>query len=250
MTSENSAEHSEGSMGELSWVEIKAYLEHDDRVVLPLGAVEAHGRHLGLGTDYLEAQAIAEAVGRVTKIVVAPVLSYGMSFPLTGFPGTLSLMPETLTTVLIDLLRGLYRHGFRRVLVINGHGGNHSPIHNAITALDAELPGLRVKNFQWWMDKDVNQIVESKLGEQQGSHASAAETSFMMAICPQGVRLDRLTGADAPMKSSMLVESVDVFCELYPDGMIGLNPERANAEAGQAILARAIEVCVREIESW
>ena len=111
-------------LAEMSWEEVKEYLARDDRVILPLGSTEEHGRHLGLGTDSIEAEAIARGAGEATGVIVAPTLNYGMALMQMAFPGTIALRPTTLIAVLDDVFRSLYRHGFRRVLIVNGHGGN------------------------------------------------------------------------------------------------------------------------------
>jgi creatinine amidohydrolase len=237
-------------LAEMSWAEIKEYLAHDDRVILPIGATEEHGPHLGLGTDFVEAEAIAIGSGEATGVAVAPTLNYGDSMSLAGFPGTLSLRPTTLIAVLEDLFRGLHRHGFRRILVVNGHGGNTAAIWCSLQEVAQDLPGLRVKAFQWWVDPEVNQVVQETMGAQKGSHASAAETAFMLAVRPQAVKMNRLTGRDAPVPPSKEVSTVDTFAAHYPDGIMGLNPGNATAEAGNAVLRKAVEICIRELKDW
>ena len=243
-------EDSMNLLAEMSWEEVKEYLARDNRVVLPLGAVEEHGRHLGLGTDFIEAEAIANGAGEATSVVVAPTLNYGMSLPQMGFPGTLSLRPITLITVLDDLLRALYHHGFRRVLIVNGHGGNGAAISSAVQNVAQDLQGLRVKTFEWWTDEETKQIVTEVIGEQIGSHASAGETAFMLAVRPSAVKLERLTGRDAPIKPSREMTTVRTFGKLYPDGIMGLDPHPAAKAAGEALLKKSIQVCMRELEAW
>ncbi|HEY3294043.1 MAG TPA: creatininase family protein [bacterium] len=235
---------------DMSFKDMQDYLARDDRVLLPIGATEEHGPHLGLGTDYLEAEAIAVGAGQISGVAVAPTLAYGESCAMMGFSGTLTLRPATLTAVLEDLFRASYHHGFRRILVVNGHGGNIASLSNAVQTVAQDLPGLRLKVFSWWLDAEVNRVVVEMMGEQQGSHASAAETAFMLAVRPAGVKLERLSGRDAPVKPSRDVPTVQTFAGLYPDGIMGLNPHRATREAGEALLKKSIEICVREAMQW
>lgn len=237
-------------LAEMSWVEIEEYLKRDDRVILPLGATEQHGRHLGIGTDHLAAEAISLGVGDKTNIAVAPTLNYGMSHAHLSFTGTISLRPTTLIAVIEDLFRSLYRHGFRRVLVINGHGGNEASLASGLHLVADDLRDLRVKTFQWWTDKESYQVVIDGLGPQQGSHASPGETAFMLAICPNGVKKNLLSAHDSPVKPSRDFINVHLFREKYPDGIMGLNPANATAEVGKALLAKSVEICVRELEEW
>jgi creatinine amidohydrolase len=237
-------------LADMSWEEVKQYLESDDRVILPLGATEEHGRHLGLGTDHIEAEAIARGVGERTIVAVAPTLNYGMSHALLGFPGTLSLRPTTLIAVLEDLFRSLYRHGFRRVFVVNGHGGNTAALGSALNLVAVDLPDLRAKTFEWWTDAESYRVVTDLLGPQAGSHASLGETAFMLAVRPNAVKLDRLTGRDAAVQPSREFTTMRTFAAKYPDGIMGLDPHRATREAGEALLNKSVEICVRELENW
>ncbi len=237
-------------LAEMSWAEVEEYLARDDRIILPLGSTEEHGRHLGLGTDSIEAEAIAYAVGEQTGVIVAPTLHYGMALSQMGFPGTVSLKPTTLIAVLEDIFRSLYRHGFRRVLVVNGHGGNTASLMSAVQMVTQDLPGWRVKNFEWWTDQEAYRVVVEMLGEQVGSHASPGETAFMLAVRPNAVKLDRLTERDAPVKPSREITTVQSFARKYPEGIMGLNPRNATRQVGEALLKKSVEICVCEINDW
>jgi creatinine amidohydrolase len=237
-------------LAEMSWEEVKEYLVRDNRVILPLGATEEHGRHLGLGTDFIEAGAIARGAGEVTGVAVAPTLNYGMSHALLAFPGTLSLRPTTLIAVLEDLFRSLYRHDFRRVFVVNGHGGNAAALSSALHLVADDLPDLRVKTFEWWTDAESYRVVIEMLGPQEGSHASPGETAFMLAVRPSAVKLERLTGRDAPVKPSREFTTAQTFAQKYPDGVMGLDPRSATREVGEALLKKCVEICAREVANW
>lgn len=237
-------------LAEMSWEQVKEYLARDDRVILPLGSTEEHGRHLGVGTDSFEAEAIARGAGETTGVVVAPTLHYGMALMQLAFPGTISLRPTTLMAVLEDVLRALYRHGFRRVFVVNGHGGNAAALSSAVQLVASDSPGLRVKAFEWWTDAEAYRLVIEMLGEQVGSHASPGETAFMLAICPRAVHLNRLTGRDAPVKPSREMTTFQNFAQKYPDGIMGRDPRGATREAGEALLNKSVEICAREVQTW
>ncbi len=237
-------------LAEMSWLQVKEYLARDDRLILPLGSTEEHGPHLGLGTDSLEADAIARGAGEATGVVVAPTLNYGMALALMEFAGTVALRPTTLIAVLEDVLRSFYRHGFRRVLVVNGHGGNTPALASAAQLVAQDCAGLRLKHFEWWTDAEAYRVVIEMLGEQTGSHASPGETAFMLAICPRAVRLDLLRGRDAPVQPSREMTTVQNFAQKYPDGIMGRDPGYATPEAGAAVLAKSVEICARELRAW
>lgn len=238
------------NLSDISWEECQLYLSKDNRVILPIGATEAHGRHLGLGCDYLLAEAIARTAGERTGVMVAPVLAYGMSHQLTEFTGTLTLEPETLVEVLKDLLISLYRHGFRRVLVVNGHGGNDASLRSAAVVVTAERPDLSVKATAWWTEPVITRMVDEAVGVQRGTHAAVHETSFLMAVKPEAVRIDRAARRDAPVSPSRELIGSQAFAEKYPDAVMGLDPSKGTQELGRRIYDQATEICVQELNVW
>lgn len=129
---------------ELTWPEVAAYLETDDIALFPVGSTEQHGPAGPLGVDSYAAIALAEDAARATGVLVTPPLWFGDSPHHLDFPGTLSLSTETLVAVTKDVVRSLARHGFRKVLVINGHKGtNIAGLTTALRSLHQnELPGV------------------------------------------------------------------------------------------------------------
>lgn len=237
-------------LSDISWEQCAEYLAHDNRIILPIGATEQHGRHLGLGTDYLIAQDVARLIGEKTNVLVAPSLNYGMSHVHFEFVGTVSLSPATLTAVLSDIFQSLYRHGFRRVLVVNGHGGNQPALQSAAAILQNQFPDFRCKTFAWWLDSSVTRLVDETLGLQRGTHASNHETAFMRAVAPHAVHADRIAKRDAPVIPSAEFESSTRFREKYPDGVMGLDPSPADAALGARILEKSVELGILELENW
>jgi creatinine amidohydrolase/Fe(II)-dependent formamide hydrolase-like protein len=108
---------------EMNWMDIEAYLKTDDRVMVVLGATEQHG-YLSLLTDAKIPQALADAASQRSGVLVAPPLNFGVSPYFLAYPGTISLRSSTFLDVVEDMITSLYQAGFRRILVLNGHGGN------------------------------------------------------------------------------------------------------------------------------
>lgn len=141
---------------ELNWMDVESYLKQDDRIILVTGACEQHG-YLSLLTDIKIPLALADAASRKTGVLVAPPLNFGCSPYFLAYPGTISLRLTTLLDALEDIVRSVYGQGFRRVLVLNGHGGN-SGLKIRLTELCNQLPGLKVQWYAWWMAHSVEAV--------------------------------------------------------------------------------------------
>lgn len=235
-------------LAEIGWPDVAAYLERDDRIVLPIGSTEQHGRHLPLGADTLLPVELACRLGERTGVLVAPPLPYGMSLHHLGFPGSLSLRPETLAHVLEDIWRSLYRHGFRRVFLLNGHGGNVAACQVALVNVTVDLPDLMVRLRHWWREPVVDRLLQAAIGAPGVGHADAGETSPLLALRPDLVRLERaqFTPDDAPIE--LLTEQV--FRQRFPHGVIGADPRLASAEAGEQVLAALTDLYAAQLVDW
>jgi len=157
----------------------------DTLVVLPLGATEQHGPHLPAGTDFLTINHLArEAAAQASagiSVIVAPPLPYGSSDHHLIFGATLSLGTETYYRVLTDLIRSLATDGFRRIFLLNGHGGNH----------ELELPIRVAAGSYWTIAWDALVQLQAHLGCRLPGHAGIFETSMMLALRPELVAVQR-----------------------------------------------------------
>ena len=133
---------------EMNWMQVEAYLQRDDRAVLPLGSTEQHA-YLSLSTDSILAARVAEEAAAPLGVPVFPVVSYGLTPYFQSYPGTVTLRVETYTRLIRDLLDSLRHGGFRRILIVNGHGGN-SPAEGLVTEWMADHPDAQVKFHNWW----------------------------------------------------------------------------------------------------
>lgn len=133
-----------------NWMQIRDYLATDDRVVLPIGSTEQHG-YLSLGTDAILAERVSVEAAEPLGVPVLPVLPFGMTPYFVGYPGSMSLRITTYLEVVRDLLDTLYLQGFRRIAVVNGHGGNN-PVIGLIREWLAEPRDDKVEVIfhPWW----------------------------------------------------------------------------------------------------
>ena len=120
----------------MTWREVEQALTHTDMVVIPVGSNEQHGPHLPLGTDIFAAIETCKLLAQRTDILIAPVVLAGVSEHHMGFPGTIALSPETFEAVIIDTARSLIRHGFKKLMILNGHGGNLPALRAAVETIN------------------------------------------------------------------------------------------------------------------
>jgi creatinine amidohydrolase len=135
-------------ISEMNWRQVEAYLTTDDRAILPLGSTEQHSG-LSLGVDSILAEKVSIGAAAPLGVPVFPVLPFGITPYFLAFPGTISLRVETYAQVLKDVFFSLRRHGFRRILIVNGHGGNQ-PAQSVAAEWQAENPDMTMKFHNWW----------------------------------------------------------------------------------------------------
>jgi creatinine amidohydrolase len=171
-------------LSEMTWWEAEKRFRERSLAIVPVGSMEQHGLHLGIGSDWLQAWEISRRVGERTGVTVLPVMPYGVSAHHMDFPGTISIDPETLKRVVYEILASLRKHGVTRVVFVNGHGGNLGAVTDAVK-LAREKMGMLCAVVQWW---DALQS-KSILGHPAEEHAGYAETAFTLASRPGAVRL-------------------------------------------------------------
>ena len=141
---------------DLNWMDVEEYLKRDDRLILVVGACEQHG-YLSLLSDVKIPLALADASSKQTGVLVAPPVNFGSSPYFLNYPGTLSLRLSTLLDTVEDIVCSAYGQGFKRILVLNGHGGNNG-LKARLTELVNTLPGLKVQWYAWWMAHSVEEV--------------------------------------------------------------------------------------------
>jgi len=156
----------------MSWMQVEAYLERDDRAALPIGSTEQHA-YLSLATDTILAERVALEAAEPLGIPVFPALAYGIAPHFRAYPGSMTLTPETFLDVVRQLLASMEESGFRRVLIVNGHGGNSATLSRAVQE-SAANPAIKVKLHNWWNAPAT--IAKVKAIDPVASHASWMES--------------------------------------------------------------------------
>ena len=204
-------------------MQVEAYLERDDRCVLPLGSTEQHA-YVSLATDSILAERVALEAAEPLGVPVFPPLAYGITPYFMGYPGTVTISPTTYERVVAEILGSLRRHGFRRMLVVNGHGGN-GPARPAAEAWAERRTGVVLRWHDWWRAPRVRAAIDEI--DPAASHASWMET-FPWTRVP-GVELPE--GHKAPVDLSDRDElSLARFREVIGDGSFGGFYERSESD--------------------
>lgn len=167
-------------IADMNWMQVEEYLKRDDRAIVPLGSTEQHA-YLSLATDAILAERVAVEAAEPLEVPVFPVLAYGITPYFLAFPGSVSLRVSTYVAVVRDVLDSLYGYGFRRIILVNGHGGN-SPAGSLAPKWMAEHPVARVVLYNWWNAPKTWQAVQ--LVDAVASHGSWMENFPWNRVAP------------------------------------------------------------------
>jgi len=242
----------------LTWPEINEAIAQKKVVVLPIGSVEQHGYHLPLDVDVRCANSVCQAAGMAApeEMLVLPPVSYGYCNHVMDFPGTITIEPATFVKMLVDITRSLAYHGFKRIVLINGHGSNAPLVDQAARQTNLQTDALCC-SLSWWelIGQYWNEEVRES-GRGGSAHACELETSMYLHMDPAGVRTDRIEGAlpDYTTKIPGAAEwhYTDITLGSGPASIISWTasysetgsfgaPELATAEKGQLVFDRAAE---------
>lgn len=253
-------------MTSVLWNELPARMlnelaARDAIVLLPVASTEQHGPHLATGVDAVLCWEVcrrtAELVMPERPIVVAPTVWMGLAEHHVAFGGTFTLSVATWHAVLRDLCRSILRAGFRKIMIVNGHGGNITALNALTVELTRELEAPIATTSYWALAHDSGAF-ESILQDQKGiQHACEAETSMMMAAAPDLVFTAELPKAVGPQSSmgSALSKPLNLwrsFKDQTPTGVLG-DARRASAQKGERLLDTAARLMAERLiagEPW
>ena len=242
---------------ELTAAEIRALASRDATVILPVASIEQHGPHLAVGVDTVLCEGVcrlaAEALRDDLPVIVAPTLWCGLAEHHMAFGGTFTFDLPTYRAVLLAFLNSIARHGFKKVLIVNGHGGN-------IQALAAFLPDFTVETGLKLCATTYFELAQPGIAtvledQERVRHACEGETSLMMALAPDLVRHDKLPEAVGPSHSTprpLGVGRYRPYRSFTESGVVG-DARKATREKGErlALICRDHLVAVlKDAEAW
>lgn len=244
---------------ELSWPQIDS-LDRDRTVLLlPTGAIEQHGPHLPVDTDIHDAFELAVRAAHASgeQTIVLPPVWWGMSPHHMGYAGTISLRLETFSAMICDICAAVHHHGFNRVLIVNGHGGNAGILASTAMRVSEEL-GLFVGTLSYWqlIGRELRTIGTSEIGGM--GHAGEMETSLQLHLRPELVAMSNARkDMPTPVTSFSGIDFRDPGPLVYPldfrrdstEGVMG-DPTAATPNKGAAIAEAVLEKLVQAIDEF
>lgn len=228
------------ALDELSWIDAAAHLGRDPRLIIPVGALEQHGPHLPLGSNVLIARRIAIDLSARFGVLRAPTMYYGVNVQSDReYAGTASLRQKTLHRALNELLEAWEEHGVGEFIIVTAHG--HEPHLDALAGLVTGLARVRVVSI--W-DVEIADILEKQPGH---LHACEAETSLMLYLYPDLVRMER--ARDFELQADQFERYIRGQLLSPPPGGAGTvgYPTSATAQKGQAIYDRVLTAIQRAV---
>jgi creatinine amidohydrolase len=234
----------------LSYPEVEAYLKNKDMAVVPVGSVEQHSPFGLLGTDFITAESVARRAACSAGVLVCPTINYGVSPHHMAFAGTMSIKPATLIALVEDVTASLLAHGFRRVLFINGHGGNVHAI--AVAVQNLKYQGVKgiIDLISWYEIDAVRRFCKQRFSGQEGHHATPGEVSITRYARPDAFEAKPTSARDVAGPDYYWPLTGDEMRTVFPDGRMESAPWLATGDLGKEILeiaAAAIQEKIAEI---
>jgi len=231
--------------------EIEEYLKNDDVVLFPVGSTEQHGKHMAIDNDAFTALEIARRVAEKTGVLVAPVMPFGYSVHHMNFAGSITLKFSTLVEVYKQVCESLIHHGFKKIVILNGHGGNTNAVNEALREIRDDT-GVVVYNVMVFPTENGFGSGSLKIIKQEsGGHACELETSIGLAL-GQRVLMDKAEKwrsprglTDLQKKYQRKVTTARNFDEVTEIGSLG-DPTIASKEKGEEM----VEAVIKELSEF
>ena len=255
--------------------EVKDLLTRSDMVIIPIGALEQHGNHLPIGTDFIDGVERAKLISQERDVLVAPILLAGQSPYHMGFAGTITLSAETIIKVHLEAVECLIRHGFKRFIIMNAHGGNKAIISLLVDQINQTTAGIAV-DFDEAI-KPFSPPAASKESDLLDRHAGTGETSNSLYLMPNLVQMDKAYASTLKLPTHLrkmipavqkgdptatllfLAEGLKAqetgkktsSSEMSATGVWGeRNPKESTAKRGEDETSNLLKAAVKFIDKW
>lgn len=242
----------------ITWPKAERYFQENDMVLIAIGSIECHGRHMPLGTDTLVPDHLLKKIEEKSDVLIAPTIPYGACQSLSPYPGTIDIDSEVLYQFCRQIFESLYRHGARKFVVLNGHGGNMKTMERL--GLELEKKGCLLALLNWWlMAWDMDPAWK-------GGHGGGEETAAILGIDPSlvdrsemGGELEffdlsdeiKATGFRSVRYKGVSVEVIRSTPRVTGSGWIGPDhPNTATEEWGQKMLQTVADYIVDFLEAF
>ena len=236
-----------------SWMEVRDRLKQPQGIIIATGSTEQHGPIGLIGTDTICSDLIASKVAEKAGMYVAPAIGFSPAEFNMNFPGTISISEQTFKNLLDEVITSLFKHGFKYVFIVNGHGANIEPIKQLIT---------RYKNTlffkSWWDFPEVNQIRAKEFGDWEGMHATPSEVSITQInhrVIKERKLKDLANNLPKKLTKKFIKEhsgdkhgSPEEHFKAFPDGRVGSHSALASPEIGHKIIKASVNGCLKEIK--
>jgi len=212
-------------LADITWTDAEKHFEKTDLVLMPIGATEQHGPHSSLGTDCLTAEKVSNMIGEQTDTLVLPVIPVGISDHHRQFPGTLWVPPQAFREYVKAVALSIASHGIRKIVMVNGHGGNINALYEVCEELRRE--------------HDIFAVIVHSYTPKMDGHAGADETSIALYLKPETVKMDRATNTVIKKEfAGIQIRGNDKLGPaLFPRDIIDLSDTGIYGRAGKTIKA-------------
>lgn len=261
----------------MTWPEVRDLLTRTDMVIIPVGSMEQHGLHLPMGTDTINGLERAKLIAQKTDVLVAPILYPGNSPYHMEFPGTITLSAETIQRVYFEAIQSLIAHGFKRILLLNSHGGNQTITRYIADRVNQETAGIAVDLGEASAPFETRPRPSTTGPAKFDRHGGVGETAAGLYLMPSLVQLDKAVPARLTMPEHLtkMVPSVVAgdrtaslvfLAEGLKQESTGKNttakdmsttgvwserdPKEATVDQGRAAAEALVSAAVQFIEKW
>ncbi len=240
----------------LTWAEMNEAIAMQKVVLLPTGSTEQHGRHLPLDVDVFLAESVCLEVGRRApdKVLVLPPISYGLNMHHIDFPGTIHIEPEVFIAYCLNITKSVAYHGFKKILLVNGHGSN-TPLIDLVarkTVLETQSLCAALTYISLAMEA-FNQVKDTPVM----AHADEFETSLYLHLAPERVQMDKAGHGDDVAGKYMSSDSMYTYPVRFNDfwgrwTQLGVHGDArtATAEKGKVIFEAAVGGLLEIVDEW